>query len=282
MRVTGVDLYSALSEEAITFSLGETNPTSQYQVKTIVGLDAEELIPKFYGKGLESSSKFYDFSLKPRLIVIRVVLNPRFNLGESPSDVRDELYRTISANRTGMVVLHFRSGGTIVSIIQGSIAKFEVPYFNKLPEAQITVQCNDPMFRAINPVVFEPDDIGVLETVSVPDSLSTAPHGFTMQATFTDDPDEFTIQDVDTDPDWKFKVAPLGGFEVGDVLYISTEYANKQVYIVRGVDTIQLIDRIEPGSIWPIVFPGRNTFYFVNKAAFDWNSLEYYAAYWGV
>jgi len=281
MRVTNVGLYSN-NVEAITFSLRDANPTAQYMVRTILGLDNEELIPRFYGFGLQTKAKFYDFGMKAREIIIRIVLNPRFKLDESYSDVRDELYRAISSARNGLVTLHFNSGGTTVSRIYGFITKFEVPYFSQLPEVQITIRCDDPMFRAINPVVYDPSELKTTNPIIIADSLSTAPHGFQMQATFKAISPSFTIQDVPTNPDWLFKITPSGGFLVGDILNFSSDYSNKYLYITRGGSTIGLVDKIQPDSIWPIIFPGATKFHFVDLAAIDWNKLEYYAAYWGV
>ena len=282
MRVTSVDMYSSASEEAITFSLQNSEPNAQYQARTILGLDAIDIVPKFYGWSLSGANKYYDFTLKPREIVMRIILSPRFKLDESYSDIRDSLYRVISANRTGLVTLHFKSGGTLVSQILGSVVKFEATHFTNLPEVQLTIRCNDPMFKAINPVIFEPEDLDTTNPILVPDSLSTAPHGFTFQATFHATAASFTIQDAASNPEWKFKVIPDGGFLSGDVLYFSSEHSNKHIYYVRGATTVQLADKIESGSIWPLLFPGHNEFHFVNLASFNWNSVEYYASYWGV
>lgn len=282
MRLTAVDLYSPNFSETITFSLRDLDPTATYMVKNIVGLDADDIVPKFYGSGLNTKPKFFDLGLKAREIAMRVVLNPRFNLDETYSDIRDTLYRAISATRTGMVTLHFRSAGTIVAKISGFITKFEVPYFVKLPEVQITVRCDDPMLRALNPVVFDPPDLNTVNPVLIPDSLSTAPHGFSLEVVFKLSSPSFTIQDIPTNPEWKFKVSPEGGFLVGDELYLCTEYGKKDLYRVRGSITTHLMDKVEPTSIWPIIFPGSNTFHFPEIATFDWDNITYYAAYWGV
>jgi hypothetical protein len=282
MNVTSVDMYTQTFEEPITFSLLKQDVDAQYQCRTIIGLDAEEIISRFYGWSLSGENRYYDFKLKPRDVVMRIVLNPRFNLDETYSDVRDDLYRAISANRTGIIELDFRSGATTVSRIFGSIIKFEAVHFTNLPEVQITIRCNDPMFRGINPVTFGPDEMMSISPVRIPDSLSTSPHGFTMQLTFTADIPDFTIQDVAVDPEWKFKVIPDGGFDTGDVLHFSSEFSDKKLYYVRGASTVHLADKIESGSIWPILFPGQNEFHFVNLASFDWDSVSYYASYWGV
>jgi hypothetical protein len=282
MRVTTVTLYAVPGQEVITFSLRDADPRAQYVIRNMVGLDAEELIPKFYGSGLYTKPKFFDFGLKAREIVVRIVLNPRIRIDESYSDIRDELYRAISSTRTGQVTLHFNSGATTVSRISGFITKFEVPYFTQLPEVQITIRCDDPMFRAINPIEFESTDMKTTNPIIIADSLSTAPHGFCMEVTFKAAAPSFTVQDVPTNPEWIFKVVPSGGFLVGDALYFSSEFANKYLYMVRSGVTTYLTDRIQPNSIWPIIFPGANTFHFVDIASFNWNEVDFYPAYWGV
>lgn len=287
MRITDISVYSNFVE-TVSFSLSRSNTTSKFIVRDIVGLDAEEIIPKFYGFGLVSTSplntkpRFYNLGMKPRNVVIRVALNPNFKNDESYSDVRDELYRNISSNRTGLIVLHFYSGATTVGRLLGFITKFEVSHFTQLPEAQLTIRCDDPLFRAINPVTFESDDLTTVNPVIIADSLSTAPHGFTMKVTFTAAPATFTIQDFSSSPEWKFKILPITPFAAGDELYLCSDYSSRYVYMIRSSVTTPLVDRIEPGSIWPVIFPGINEFHFVNIASFNWNYLEYYAAYWGV
>ena len=282
MRLTSVDMYSPDFSEAITFNVRDANSDDRYMVRTILGLDADDIVAKFYGFTTNTKSRMYDMRLKAREIVVRIVLNPNFRVDESYSAVRDSLYRAISAARTGMVTLHFKSGGTIVARISGFITKFEVPYFVKLPEVQLTVRCDDPMFRAINPVIFAPADLKTTNPILVPDTLSTSPHGFTFQATFKATAASFTIQDVATQPEWTFTITPSGGFLSGDVLYFSSEFINKYCYMVRGGVTTYLMDKLSPASVWPMLFPGQNSLHFVNIASINWNTLQYYAAYWGV
>jgi hypothetical protein len=288
MRITNIVLYSN-SVETVSFSLNGSDPSSKYIVRGITGLDAEEIIPKFYGLGLVSTPplntkpRFYDFSMKPRTVVIRVSLNPRFKIDETYAQVRDELYRSISSDRSGLVTMHFMYGPTTIARLIGYITKFEVSHFTQLPETQLTILCVDPMFRAINPVVLEDEDLADTNPVIVPDSISTAPHGFTMKVTFELAATTFTIQDKETSPVWKFKIIPSGGFQIGDQLFMSTEYANRYLYIMRSTTKIDLVDKIETGSVWPIIFPsGVNEFHFVNIGSIEWDYIKYFAAYWGV
>lgn len=281
MRVTNISLYSD-NVEAVTFALQDVASNDRYMVRQILGLDTEELIPRFYGFGLQTKPKYYDFVMKPRTIVMSIVLNPRFNLDESYSDVRDTLYKAILSVRTGQVALYFNSGGTTVSRLFGFITRLEVDHFSPLPEVKLTIRCDDPMFRAINPVFYTPAELKTTNPIIIADSLSTAPHGVEMQLTCKTACPSFTIQDEAANPEWIFKIIPVGGFLVGDILNISSELESKQLYITRAGVNIYLVDKLTPESIWPVIFPGATEFHFVDLASFNWNSLEYYAAYWGV
>jgi len=281
MRVTSIGLYTD-DVEVATFALRKESAKSRYMVRQIVGLDADEITPKFYGFGLNGDTKFYDFSMKPRVLTIRVILNPTFALNEEYTDVRDELYKAISASRHGLVEIRLFSGGASVSNLRGFITKLEAGYFNKTPEAQLTIRCDDSMFRGVNPVRLVGDQIPATNPMRLADSSSTAPHGFTAEVTVNAPIPSFTVQQSETDPDWKFTVTPAGGFLAGDVLYFSSDYGDKDLYLVRGGTKIYLIDRIQPGSVWPILFPGATMLFFVNRASFTWNYLEYHSAFWGV
>jgi hypothetical protein len=292
MRISNVTIYSNEVETAsLALSLSELDYDKKYLVKAITGIDAEELVPKFYGFGLNNVSplntkpRYYDFSMKPRNVVIRMALNPNFKLDETYAEVRDELYRNISSNRTGSIIMHFNYGATTVARLTGFITKFEVSHFTQVPEAQITINCPDPMFRGVNPVVYKLTGHNVLPTtnpVNIADSLSTAPHGFNFQVKFTENEPSFTIADRSTVPNWRFKVIPDGGFLDNDMLYFSSDYTNKYVYLIRGSTTIQLADRVNPGSIWPVIFPGGSVFWFEELDHLEWVVLNYYPAYWGV
>jgi hypothetical protein len=288
MRVTTVGLYSNETEVA-TFSLREPDPTNQYMVKQMVGLDADEIITKFYGIGTLSGDKYYDVHTNSREIVIRLVLNPRYVLGESVSNIRDELYRAISANRTGEIALRFNSGGATVATISGFISKFEAGLFSKTPEVQITIQCSDGMLRGFAPVTLDNAEMATTNPVAITDSLSTSPHGFEMCITYTVAETEFLIRKAEDD-DWSFEIIPgiinvgdgLTGFQIADKLTFNSRASNRALYVTRGGTDYPILDKVVLDSIWPIIFPGTNEFYMTNLSSFTWDYVSFYPAYWGV
>jgi hypothetical protein len=279
MRITDVELYSSTNVNSIAFSLRDVRPDDRYYVKNIAGLDAEDLTPKYYGAGLVTKPKFYMFGIKPRLIVMKFLLNPNYKLDETVSDLRDAIYKIISASRTGKVTINLNSSGTTICQTSGFVTKFEASYFTDKPDITLSIQCDDPMFRGIGSIIYD-DELKQTNPVIITDTLSTAPHGFSLKATFKATSSTFTIQDVPTNPEWKFSITYA--FAVNDVLYLSSDESNKYLYVVRGASTTYLMDRVYLTSIWPIMFPGANSFHIPEIATLTLNKIEFYPAYWGV
>jgi len=281
MRVSAVDLISN-NVNVMTLGLRRPSTADKYLAKAIIGLDADEIISKFYAFSLAGDKRFYDYALGTREIAMRVVMNPNYILNEQPSDLRDDLYRTIAASRTGTVLLVLKSGATSVAQIEGQIIKFEVPHFSKIPELQLTLKCEDPIFRAINDVVFEHGSLGLgaAQPYELTDAISTSPHGLFMDLTLQTPGASFTIQDPPGD--WKFELAPQGGFFAGDRLRISSEYANRYVTLERSSVVTHIANSLVVGSIWPIVFPGINSFNSNYSGNIHWNEVSFRPAYWGV
>jgi hypothetical protein len=281
MRVTSVELFT---DDQPILSLGFSRPESsdKYQIKAMVGLDADEIIRKFYAFGAGTNRKFYNLKLTKRDLVLRIVLNPNYSIDESVSDVRDRIYAAISANRSSVVDVFFNSGGSAAGKLSGFITKLEVPHFSKEPELQITISCEDPMIRGHAPTVLKPAQLSNTNPVLIADSISNAPHGLSMNVEFTAVTTAFTIQSEASSPEWSFTVTPLTPFQIGDILHLSSEFASKNLYVDDGSSITYLMDRISPGSIWPTIFPGNNEFHFSQIANFDWIDVTHYAAFWGV
>lgn len=294
MRVTSIDLYDDRFEENLRFSLQHASPYDKYMIRQIVGLDAEELIPRFYGFGRQFSppprKKFFDFTMPPREVAMRVVLNPNFTNNETYSDVRDELYKMISSTMTGGIIIYFNAGATAVAQLQGFITKFEAGYFNPLPEVQITIRCDDPIFTGVAPVIYDlfddqyPDPIVVDGFLQVPDSLSTAPHGFAFNGAYTATPSgHFRIHDTEVraDCEWEFDFS-VADFVAGDAIYFSSVSGKKTLTGTPAGSPTGLVDRVTTLSTWPIIFPGQNAMFFEHNASFEIQHVEYYPSYWGV
>lgn len=278
MRVTSVELHPSDSADACVLSFRDPKRLNPYNVKTIIGLDADEIVPYSFASTYSPGTKYSELFLQKREIVVRIELNPSFGGGQTYSDLRDDLYRLISSSRTGNIQLQFKNGNDVTAVISGFVKKFESSQFSKTPEAQITIRCDDAMLRAPDPVVVDVVGLDPLAT-NLNDPLSTAPHGFTFEAEFIDSSLYFHLEDP-TDSTWTFDV--FGLFQEGDILHFSSVPGDKYLYVVRGLDTIHLVDVITPESVWPIMFPGDNNFDVTSPFTVQWNAISYYPAYWGV
>jgi hypothetical protein len=277
MKVTSVDLTPENSSKVATLSFRDPARNNPYNVKTIVGLDADEIVPRHYG-GL--AKRFYRLAQEKRDIVVRIELNPRFALGETYSDLRDELYKKISLTRSGMLRLNFKNEDEVVATISGFVTKFEASHFTETPEVQLSITCIEPTLRGPNQIEFVAENLSSEET-NLRDDLSTSPHGLKFTIGFNTTLPFFRIRDPH-DSSWKFEVAPSGGFLPNDILHFSSEFNDKYLYVTRGSNAIHLVDKIVPFSVWPIMFPEDNLFTITNPDAVQWVAASYYPAYWGV
>ena len=279
MKVTSVELHPASSSNVAVLSFQDPGRKNPYNVKGIDGLDAEEIVPRFYG-GSGSTAKFYNLALASRDIVVRIGLNPRFHLSESYSGLRDALYKLVSSSRTGLLQIQFKNGLSVTAAISGFVTKVEAPHFEKNQEVLLTINCKDPMLRALDRVSVDVTSLDPALTI-IDDALSTAPHGVIFVFEALGNVASLNITDPN-DASWSFEATPVGGFLTGDLIHLSSEINNTYLRIVRGANTIHLADVITPGSVWPILFSGENSFSLANPTSFDWSSIEYYPTYWGV
>ena len=190
----------------------------------------------------------------------------------------------IASSRTGKVNIRFNDGATPVASVSGFIKKFEAIHFTESPEIQMTVDCDDPILRSLDRVEVVPTATQLV-ALDIADVESTAPHGFKFEVQFTGPADTFVLRDSAT-PEWAFTVTPgvIGaytGFLTFDHLFFSSEYGDRYLYMVRSGVTMQLVDKVSPDSIWPILFPGDNLFDTPTPMV-TWNSVSFHHAYWGV
>lgn len=286
MKITSVELHPEGSSQVVVLSFRDPRGLNPYNINGISGLDAPEIVPRYYGTSEASGAKFYNLALPKRTPVFRIGLSPDFGASETYSDLRDDLYRMISSSRTGRIGIQFKNGTTVVAQVSGFISKFENSLFEKKPAVQITFEAVDAML--VSPTLVNVPVAGLDTALTIiTDNLSTAPHGFSFVGTFSGAADYFYIGDEDV-ANWIFRVSPVsaGGFLTGDELHFSSDQNNKELYIVRDGDPIYIADAIGMDSVWPILFPGENRFTVAQptpvSGLFSWTSISYYPTYWGV
>lgn len=288
MRVTSINLCSGSDEVIIHMSFRDPGSTSPYIARNITGLDAEEIIPRFYYMSDYNKEKYFDLTIGSREIVIDILLNPTYGeYVKSYSQLRDDIYRSIAATRSSIMTLEFFDGQEELARISGFVTKVETEHFSEAPELKLTLRCDDPTLRAperikvayLTETELPPGD-PLEQNIYVSDS--TAPHGFRFKATFMAAASYFYIRNVGSEVEWQFQINPLSAFEIGNIIEFSSESGNKNLtfYYSEGSVFTNIIDRIAPSSIWPILFPGDNSFLYSPEVRLDY--IDYYPTYWGV
>lgn len=285
MKITSVEIHSETSTDYAVLTFQDLNRVNPYNVKAITGLDSDEVVSQYYSAWTPTTTpKFYNLAQNKRTIVMQISLNPNFSQNQSYSDLRDALYKKIAMSRTGKVQLQFKSASTIVAVISGFVKKFETTHFDRDPDVQITITCDDSMFKSPTRISYPTASLTNTSNLSIPDNVSTAPHGFIFQLVVQTSP-FYTLKITDPgDASWAFEFSYPGGaqFLVGDVINFSSEYGSKDLYVTRSAVKTSLIGRITLGSAWPIIFPGVNRFSFTNPTLILFQDWEWYSTYWGV
>lgn len=277
MKLTSIDLYSNGNQIA-ALSFNDPLSKNPYIAQQVTGLDADEIVPKFYGTNIDATRNHYDLVVNKREVVILVQLNPTFSQGVSYSDLRDDLYRGVAASRDGTIQIRLKNGPTTVAALTGFVTKFETGLFSKTPQAQLTIRCDDGMLRSLTTKEF--DTASLLANNTIVDGVSTAPHGLKMAVTLLGNSSSFAIQDHPTTPTWKFLVTHP--FFTNDVIHLSSSFDGKYIYVDRSSVKTYLAEKVDLGSSWPVIFPGANDISIVVDNGFIWDSLTYYETFWGV
>lgn len=285
MSVNRLRLRSDKLGEIFTLNLFGTGTPQKYRLRAATGLDADDISPVTYGNGLNSGSRFYTMSLEPRSIVMRIGLNPDVGTGESFQNLRDRVYRAISAGRKPQINFDLMEDSVVKATVEGFITHVEASSFTAQPEVQVTVSCPYPLFTGSEVATTSPSVSGE-GLLTIDDTTGTAPTGFQMVVDITNPLSSWGFTDA-IDGDWYFNI--IYNFLVGDVLYLNTQPGSLEVYVTRfnpGLGTyenISLGDRVATDSLWPVLFPGVN-YYQISAPTglYSITSLAYSPKFWGV
>lgn len=267
-----------------TLSLGEDAMDYPYVFKGATGLDAADTLPSVYSVQTSTTIKYYSLTPPPRDITFNLELNPDFAAGQTISSLRDALYRGVSWSRATDIHILFINDGVVEAALYGNVKRFESDTFAADPSVRMMITCKDPYL--VDPVAIDVDPVTayVANEITIVDEISTAPHGFKFNCTFLSDIVDYTTDPfliADDDDGWAYVV--YYPFETGDILWFSTELGDKYLYVDRGGIITHLMDKVLPGSVLPILFPGTNDFRF-GPATLDitMNSVTHKSTFWGV
>lgn len=282
MIVDKFELRSETTGIIASFNVAGVSSTDPYILKASTGLDATDILAIDYGFGT-TGNRFLEMMMETREIVLRIRLNPKYFPNGKRQDLRESLYKAISSARDPKLFFDLCYEDEIVATISGVMTKLESSHFTATPEVQLTLRCEQPIFKAPERTVI--DDISSLSEVFTIDvDEGSAPTGFKGSFIINNPVSLFGLQGED----WNFTINKA--FYAGDVIYFSSEYENNELYVYSPslvtIDfdgIIHLSDKLSLHSMWPVLFPGENVFTVQsNPANFSYVEFSYFASYWGV
>ncbi len=310
MLIDNVDLAAQNGSRSINFGFRDPGNRLPYQVKSISGLDADEIVTRFLGNPVagNDSPAFQAPLLLKREVVLLLGLNPEWEGASTFSSLRDDLYRLIGACPSGQVEIRFNYGppeeddSHVQAHLVGRISKIEANHFVDRPEVKLTVTADEyPMLEALTAVeVTTPEwvehptsGLGSTEATKLADSISTAAHGLEAEFTFAGPAKTFKMEGLLDLDGLRFEVKNFT-FATGDVLHLRSGSDDRYVYVVRGGVTTHLLDKVTAESVWPILLPGDNyytwatntvvsgVFTYGPTSAAAWSAVRWTPTFWGV
>lgn len=280
MIVDKFKLRSEVYGDVAIFDFNNITPDTPYVLTGATGLAADNIVPFRYTQN-QYGVDLYSMSLNDRDITLKIGLNPSYSSTGQKEDLRDDLYRIIYSSHVPKLWFDLYNGSTFISTINGVVTKMEAALFTSKPEVEITLKCYEPLFKASTSTTISSGSFSA-GFLTCNYAQGTAPAGFTASFSVASAINHFGL--FPSDSSWEFKV--VNSFLVGDIITFSSNSSSKDIYLTRGSSTIvKLANRLTSYSIWPILFPGSNSFEVRTSggaSAVSFLGGSYYQSYWGV
>jgi hypothetical protein len=284
MKITKI---RAVGPTNVDFPIVGASASGPYVLKGADGLGPVEVTVLANGKKVPAT----------REMVLLIGLQPDWNTGQTPEELRMELYGLLTPRYGSLINLQFMDGSTVKAYAEGQIKKMEVAFFDKDPVVQITFGClgaTKSYFLAPTEVQEEPtltssEDFRSFEV----DNDGTAPSGFWMEFEFT----EAIVEPGSPPPGnvWGVRIYDVNRgdsdeimlirheFAVGDRLRVDTRAGSRNVWhIPDSGPMVSIIEDLDVDSTWLQLHSGVNEIGVT--AEFDWveDGFRHTPAYWGI
>lgn len=259
----------------IDFPIIGALPSDVFILKTAGGLEPTD-VDLFIKNTLYQGGVYQNRRPQLRFPVLRIGLNPAWNVGQTASDLREILYRLLTPGPGDIVTMDLMNGATVVATGQGYVDKFEAVPWAKDPEVQLTMQL-------LNPYLEAPTDTAVAtgalsKTTPTIANTGNAPTGFRMEFVLTGAISSFNLSRSGV----PFNIVPAAGvLTTGDTLVIDTRNGKREVSRTRAGVPLNLLYALAANSVWHQLYAGNNVFA-TNTSAFNWGNVLFRPQYWGI
>lgn len=173
-----MDKLRFVAATSVDFPLAGSYTSGPYVLKGAQGLDPSEISVRMARTVLERAV-YQGKSASLRQLIAVVGLRPNWDTGQTPEELRAQLYSLLSPPEGSMVKAQVMYQGAVQAYAQGQLSRFEAALFSPDPAVQITMECDYPYFLHPTTLTLEPATTlisGVREFEI--GNVGTAPSGF--------------------------------------------------------------------------------------------------------
>lgn len=270
--------YSHLLDGDETLSGGLITDNAKYYVKSVTGLEAPNrdiAISSTAGGG-----RFQGVTTESREVVALIGLNPDWDNGETPQDLRSQLYPMLTPGYDPRIDIQLVSGDNAFAHEYAYVEKFEASIFDQNPAVQLTFITLNPTFKAFSQTSYNPSDLTEVRPNVV--NPGTAETGFKFAVKFNDDKNGWFIKSANNP---NIGMTFDKQFHAGDVLSVSTIPGQMYVHWNKHRGKVHnALGILTKDSEWIKLHPGNNVFVASKKtSAWSWHGkFSFTKHYWGI
>lgn len=280
-----MDKLRLVGAQSVDFPILGADPSGPFVLKSVEGLGPPEINVRLARSVLEKAI-YQGKSPVLRQIIALVGLQPDWDVGQTPKDLRKQLYSLLTPRYGRMVQAQVFDNGEYHSFAQGHISKLEPALFTKDPAVQITLDCDYAYLLAPDSVEQQPvqrtvGGIRAFDVVNEGDAPAGFKAGFTLMANVGT-----SLILKDEDPQGMRMQIDGINWVAGDRFVIDTRPGSRGVWRgPGGGNLVPVLNNMNAAvSEWLYLYGGNNTLT-INTTAFDWDpayNFEHQPAYWGV
>lgn len=280
-----MDMIRFIGAESVDFPIIGAEASGPFILKGVDGLGPTDVTVRLVRTVLEKAV-YQGKTAALRQIIAVVGLQPDWDIGQTPGDLRKTLYTLLTPRYGQMVKCEVVEDGDTVAFAQGQISKMEPAMFTKDPAVQITMDCDYGYLLSPTDVEQEPVQVDVggirgFDVVNDGDAPSGFKAGFTLMANVG-----MTLVLSDENPlGQKMQIEGINWL-AGDRFVIDTRPGSRGVWRGPGGGAlVSVLNNMNAGvSEWMQLYGGTNRL-LLNTTAFDWDpvfNFVHQPAYWGV
>lgn len=282
MKMNSLRLIGATS---VDLPLAGADASGPFVLKSAEGLGPPEINVRMARTVLEKAT-YQGKSAALRQIIALVGLAPDWDIGQTPEDLRTQLYSLLTPRYGQMVRVEVVNNGVVEGYALGQVSKFEVALFSKDPAVQIVIDCDYSYFLDPNEILQAPvqSTVGGIRAFDILNN-GDAPSGFLMGLVLRANVGNTLILSDEDPRGMKIQLDGINWLS-GDHLVIDTRPGSRGIW--RGAQGAPLVSALNNlnGAVseWMYLYGGDNRL-LLNTTAFDWlpeYNFKHQPAYWGV